>query len=331
MNLKTLHYNNNLLYLAAIENNIDMVNNLFSRGYPKSLKDTSAKLKQASSNEDVNKVVTSYHNATVNLIKNLVKHQHHFQMLTHCLYHLVKNEKFKWIHREHQSICSQAFYYGNTKAFDLLCDVFGKEKLCESKALLWYIHQARRNKLLSKKAKEDLCLYIESLGIDWSQADMCLVRWAKMNRNLEDFQYFYQKRKEGLKSVGANTNTLRKELSKCIESFLSWSIDVENNLKNPLLNHIATRKEFTKINPYEGYWVILRKSYKLSNYFEVDTLAMEDFFQNLLNDHPDLIKHTSKSKIKIPQLNNMIEKINLKEKLSQKLAISTQIRVVNKI
>jgi hypothetical protein len=334
MSLKTIHYNNNLLYLAAIENNIEsisMVNNLFNRGYPKSLNEISNKIKKTGSKEDLNKVITSYHNATVHLIKDLIKHPKDFQMLTHCLYFLIKNEKFKWIYREAQSICGEAFYYGNIKAFELLCDVLGKEHLCDQKSLLWYLHQARRNKALSKKVKEELCTYIEGFGIDWSKANLCLVRWANMNRSLEDFQYFYNKRKSGLRNNPQNQQILKKELSKSIEAFLLWSIDVETNLHNPILTYIANRKEFTRVNPYEGYWVILRKCFSISRHFEVDFTAMEVFFHRLLNSDPNVIKYLSKSKARIPQFNNIIEKVKLKEKLSNNLSISTKKNVIQKI
>lgn len=330
MNLKTIIYNNNLLYLAAIENNIQLVDSLFNRGYPKSLKEVSSKFKDASKDE-LNKVIASYHNATIHLIKELVKDSENLPMLTHCLYYLIKYEKFKWIQKESSSICGQAFHNANIDAFELLCKVFGKDGLCENKSLLWYIHQAKRNKSLSKRVRDDVSSYIENLGLDWSKAEQVLVRWANMNRNLEDFQYFYNKRKEGLKNNPQGEKILRKELTKCIETFLLWSVDVEGNLQNPLLIHIATRKEFIALNPYEGYWVILRKCYQLSKHFEIDYSAMETFFQNLLNNNPDLIFHLSKSKAKIPQLNSLIEKIKLKEKLSQELSISNKVSKVQKV
>lgn len=330
MNLQTIIYNNNLLYLAALENNLQLVDNLFNRGYPKSLKEVPSKLKEVGT-EELNKVSSSYNNATINLIKELVKYPQQLPMLTHSLYYLIKSDKSKSIVKDFQSICGHAFYYGNLKAFELFCQVFGKDELCDNKSLLWYIHQAKRNKTLSKKAKDEICNYVENLGLDWSKSEQTLVRWANMNRNLEDFQYFYHKRKESLKTHPQNDRILRKELSKCIEAFLLWSVDVESNLQSPLLSYIATRKEFTRLNPYEGYWVILRKCYQLSKNFQIDYLAMETFFQNLLNNNPDLIFHLSKSKAKIPQLNSIIEKIKLKEKLSQELPISNKKSTVQKV
>jgi hypothetical protein len=330
MNLQTIIYNNNLLYLAALENNTQLVDNLFNRGYPKSLKEIPSKFKELGG-DDLNKVSLSYDSATINLLKELVKHPQQLPMLTHCLYYWIKNDKFKWFNKEFQIICGHAFYYGNLKAFELFCQIFNKDELCDNKSLLWYVHQAKRNKALSKKTKDELCLYIENLGLDWSKADQTFVRWANMNRTLDDFQYFYHKRKESLKNHPQNEKIIRKELTKCIESFLQWSVDVESNLHNPLLTYIATRKEFTKLNPYEGYWVILRKCYQLSKHFPIDDLAMETFFQKLLSSNPDLIFHLSKSKAKIPQLNSLIEKMKLKEKLSQELSISSKRDVIQKI
>lgn len=330
MNLQTIIYNNNLLYLAALDNNIQLVDSLFNRGYPKSLKEIPSKFKDVAT-EELNKINFSYNTATVGLVKDLIGNQQQLSMLTHCLFHLVKNDKFKLISKEFQTICGHAFYYGNLKAFELLCQVFNKSELCENKSLLWYIHQTKRSKVLSKKNKDELCLYIENLGVDWSKAEQTLVRWANMNRTLEDFQYFYQKRKESLKNHPQGERFMRKELAKCIESFLIWSVDIESNLQSPLLSYIATRKEFTKLNPYEGYWVILRKCYQLSKHFQIENLAMETFFQNLLNNNPDLIFHLSKSKAKIPQLNSIIEKIKLKEKLSKELPISNKKSTIQKV
>jgi hypothetical protein len=330
MNLQTIIYNNNLLYLAALENNLQLVDSLFSRGYPKSLRDIPSKFKDVG-NEELNKVTSSYNNGTISLVKDLLKNSQQLPMLTHCLYHLVKNDKFKGIMKEFQTICGNAFYYGNLKAFELFCQVFGRDELCDNKSLLWYIHQVKRSKAISKKSKDEICSYVENLGLDWAKAEHTLVRWANMNRNLEDFQYFYHKRRDALKSHPQNDRIIRKELAKCIEAFLLWSVDVESNLQSPLLGYIATRKEFTRLNPYEGYWVILRKCYQLSKHFQIDYLAMETFFQTLLNKYPDLIFHLSKSKAKIPQLNSIIEKIKLKEKLSQELPISNKKATVQKV
>jgi hypothetical protein len=327
MNLKNILYNNNLFYLAAIEGNSRLVQNLVDKGYPKSINDIPRKIRKNTPLEELNKVLSSYINSTTILIKDLIQHSSSNNILLECLTYFILNNKIKSIEREYKNFAGQAFFYGNIEAFNILCDILGKEQLCKPHQLLWYIHQARRNTSLTKTERNRLTKYIEDIGVDWQDAKLSLIRWANIHRTLEDFKYFYSKRKNGLNGSKNQSIILRKELSGCIEMFLFNSMSIEKNLTEPVLDYIAKLKEFSTQNDYEGYMLIIRKSYKIAKQLNISTHFIDNYFHILLQKNPKMIDEISKSKAKVPQLNNLIDKAKLNKKLS--LAFKTN-KIKNK-
>ena len=331
MNLKTFEYNNNLLYLSAMEGNKELLSQLLEKGYPKSIKDIPKKVKKTTTPEELLKISKSYNNATYVLIKNLIETHKNISTLNICLKAFVRENKFLSIKLHHQILGGLAFYHGNLKAFELLCEVLGKEEMCTNTNLLWYIHQAKRNRLLSKRRKEILTEYLEKIGINWSEAKFCLVRWANIHRDLEDFKYFYNNRKKSLKNNPSKQKIIKRELSNCIERFLISAMDIENNIQKSALEYIATRSEFTKKNPYEGYLTIIRKSYRIASYMQLNTYFIEEYIHLLIKKEPNIINYFTKSNVRVPQLFSFIEKINLHKKLSMTLKQLPKKETIKKI
>jgi hypothetical protein len=310
-----ISHNNNLFYIEAfVNNNIQMVNYLHSRGYPQSFQDISKKEQREFSVQDINTVNESYKMATFHLIRDLCKDVKYLPVLEKCLDYVGKTLNFK--ENEHRIVASAAVSNGNIEAFDLICNFFYTENLNQPKHLLWYIHDARRSKL-PKKEKEHLCNYLESLGLDWGSASDCLTRWANSHRKLDDFKYFYNKRRAAIK----NSNKLKNEMVYAIESFLKI-YDLETNLREPVLDFIATRPEFiTKDNPYGGYFTIIKKAYRVAEKLDLDYDPVEQYFKYLLSKHGDIEAYLNKAKI--PELQDNVAKILLKEKLDKGLNYSS--------
>ena len=95
MNLKNILYNNNLFYLAAIEGNSRLVQNLVDKGYPKSINDIPRKIRKNTPLEELNKVLSSYINSTTILIKDLIQHSSSNNILLECLTYFILNNKNK--------------------------------------------------------------------------------------------------------------------------------------------------------------------------------------------------------------------------------------------
>ncbi len=315
MHIKKYEYNNNLLYLAAIEGNMDLVSQLINKGYPKSVNEIPKTIKNQFSNTDLNRLIKSFHNSTIILINHLLEKESNSEILVLCLKSFLHNKKIASTNKHYQNWGGISFYHGNIKGFEILCEIFGKDNFSKNNHLLWYIHQCKKNPILTHKKKKLLTDYIEKIGIDWNEANLCLVRWANTNRTITEFNYFYNKRKNALKKQPNGKMLLKKELSKSIEKFLFYNLDLEVNLKNPILNRIASCSELNQKSPYEGYWIILRKIYKISSLMNLKTEFIENYFYSLLKTHPKMINTMTNSKVRIPELFSVIEKIKLNQKL----------------
>ncbi len=317
MNQKNIYYNNNLLYLSVLENNFQLTETLLKKGFPKNINDLAKNIKKTISIEEQNKIYLSYNNALIATIKDLILSKKN-DMLEFYIKELTEQNKISFLFKNFRTYIGLSFYANNLKSFQLFSQILGEENISDNYSLQGYLHQVRKSNQ-SKSTKQKLSLIIERMGLDWSDFPYCFDRCANLSIGKEDFDYFYKKRKIGLQNNPRQVKIIRRDLLKSIDKFLMNSWEIEKNIYNEVLDHIANKKEFTSISAYDGYFWILKKAIKIAEKTEQKQSFIEEFLINLSNKKPDIVKYFPKYKKYIPQLNNIMEKITLNHKLNNEL------------
>lgn len=315
MNLKTLYYNNTLLYLSALENRFTLVESLILKGYPKNFKEIPQKIRRTLNIEEQNKILISYNNAFNSVLRETIKNGKNNHLIKIFLNEQIKfNQKssFKLI-KHHVGDC---FLYNNLDAFHIFVEILGKENTLDNHSLQWYCYQIFRSNI-SDKSKKTLLSFIEKNNIDWSQADFCFERCINFSIPLKYIEYIYKKRKEAL---GKNGETiLRKNIISAMSSAFLQDISANKNINNPILDYLAQKPELTQKNAYDGYLWILRKSLLVYSKTYQNVSYIEDYLISLYNRKPDCIKHLHKNKKKVPKLKETIDKLYLLTALNESL------------
>ncbi len=315
MNLKTLYYNNTLLYLSAIENRFTLVESLISKGYPKDLREIPYKIRKTLNTEEQNKIILSYNNAFNTVLKQLTENaKHNFLIKTFLNNQIKQNPKtsLKLI-KHHVGDC---FLYNNLEAFHIFVDILGKENTLDNKSLQWYCYQIFRGNI-SDTSKRKLLSFIEQQNVDWNQADFCFERCINFSIQPKYIEYIYQKRKSAL---GQNReSTLKRTIISAMSSAFLQDISSHKNINNPILDYLAQKTELTKKHPFDGYLWILRKSLLVYSKTYQNISYIEDYLVNLYNKKPECIKYLYKNKKKVPQIQETIEKLFLLTTLDESL------------
>ncbi len=315
MNLKTLYYNNTLLYLSAVENRFSLVENLILKGYPKNIKEIPYKIRKTLSLEEQNKIIISYNNAFNAVLKQLIENTKNNQLIYNFLNNQIKQNPKSSIKRLKHHI-GDCFLYNNLEAFHIFVEVLGPQNTLDNRSLQWYCYQIFRGNN-SDSSKRKLISFIENHNVDWSNADFCFERCINFSIQPKYIEYIYQKRKTALGK--SSSIILRKNIISAMSSAFLQEINTSKNINNPILDYLANKPEFTKKNPYDGYLWILRKSLLVYSKTYQNINYIEDYLVDLYNKKPGCIKYFYQNKKKVPKLKETIEKLYLLTKLEESL------------
>ncbi len=320
MKKNTIYYNNNLLYLSLIEDNLSLLELLFEKKYPKKLTDLSYYQRKKLSQEEIKKIVLSYNNALIIGIKDLISDPKKNKTLDFFFKLLQKHNKIKEISSKIKSYMGLCFYFNNLEAFKTISSFYTQDY--DSKTLQFFLIQARKSHC-SLHRKEILCQYIYKLGdIKWSEFNNCFKYCVNSNIKIDDLDYIYTNRK---KHISKNSkHSLRKEMIGALDRFL-YPLDLEKDLFNSVLNHFIIKPEFVNVHPCDGYFWIIKKSLKIYPKItvEVDSKIKELLISYIIkiqeetSSQNDLISYLYKKRNLLKPLKENIEKLYLKYQLEK--------------
>lgn len=325
MKKNTIYYNNNLLYLSLIEDNLNLLQLLVEKNYPQKLSHLSYYKRKKLSPDEINKISLSYNNALIIGIKDLISEPKKNKTLSFFLNLLENNNKIKEIQPRLKSYMGLCFYFNNLEAFKKISKYYNKEY--DSKTLQFFIIQARKSNC-SLQQKKILCDYINQLGdINWSDFSHCFKFCVNTNIKIEDLDYFYEQRKKHIPKI--SKYNLRKEMISSLDKFL-YPLDLEKDLLNPVLNHFIHKPEFVTVDPCDGYFWLIKKSLKLYPKITIDIDSkVQDLLlfyiiktQERIQPENDLIGYLYKKRGSLKPLKEKIEKLYLKHNLEKSFPIN---------